>query len=115
MSEYDRVLRKAEDAPLSQSLPKALQLATATGDIEFATWIRLELLGYTSSNPAMTDTTVVPEYRTVRGQWFDAYGRLFLVNDPKLVFVNEDRLRDPVSELECFVGKSGTLTKASSI
>ena len=55
----------------------------------------------------MTHDVVVPEYRTVGGQWYDEFGRVFLVTDPKLGFVNETRLRPGVEELEGFVGKTG--------
>jgi hypothetical protein len=108
------MIEKAEKLPLSQSLPSALRLALAANDSELATWIRLELLGYTRDNPAMTQQIVVPEYRTVRGQWFDSYGRLFLVQDPKLDFMNETRLRAAVGELESFVGADGVLSQSMS-
>jgi hypothetical protein len=55
----------------------------------------------------MTHDVVVPEYRTVGGQWYDEFGRVFLVTDPKLGFVNETRLRPGVEELESFVAKTG--------
>ncbi len=113
--DYERLLRDLGHAPLSRCLPGALHPALGANDAELATWIRLELLGYTGANPAMTSKTVVPEYRTVRGQRFDAFGRPLIIQNPRLSFVNEERLRDPVGELEGFVGKTGTLTKASSL
>ncbi len=111
MSEYDRVIQRAERHPLSQSLPSALRLALESSDQEFAAWIRYELLGYTSENPVMTPEVVVPTYRTVRGQWFDHYGRPLVLSDPNLAFVSETRLRAPVGELESFVGAHGVLTQ----
>lgn len=104
MNTFERLLTVVEEQPLSRSLPAALRIATAIGDAELASWIRLELMGYLSDNPAMTEHTVVPEYRSVAGQWRDDYGRPLVVNDPNLGFINETRLRLGVSELEGIAG-----------
>ncbi len=42
------------------------------GDEDLESWIRLELMGYLSDNPAKT--TVVPEYRSVSDQRPDDNG-----------------------------------------
>jgi hypothetical protein len=107
--DFDRLIEEVHRRPLSASLPKVLRLAEAIGDSALATWVRLELLGYLSSNPAMTERTMVPEYRTVGGQWFDTYGRPLLITDPNLAFINETRLRSSVLELEGFVGTTEIL------
>ena len=57
----------------------------------------------------MTESTVVPEYRTVSGQWFDEYNRRLALSDPNLAFINETRLRLGAAELESFVGVNGIL------
>jgi AbiTii len=106
---YDELIENAHKLPLSAILPRVLRLAESTADKDFATWVRLELLGYLESNPAMTDKTVVPEYRTVGGQWFDAYGRRLVFENPDLGFINETRLRSGVAELESFVGATGVI------
>ncbi len=100
MTTFERLLEIIEKQPLSQSLPATLQIATAIGDEELSTWIKLELMGYIEDNPAMTEKTVVPKYRIVPGQWYDDFGRQLVINDPSLAFINEIRLREGVGELE---------------
>jgi hypothetical protein len=107
-SDYSKLLENAHKLPLSATLPNVLRLAESTGEGELATWIRLELLGYSASNPVMTEQTEIPEYRTVGGSWFDAYGQC-LVLEPSLGFINEIRLQPGVTELESFVGPTGTI------
>lgn len=109
MSGFDQVIKLTEEEPLSRSLPAALRLANALPDQTWSEWLRLELMGYTRDNPSLKESTVVPTYRSVAGQWRDEYGRLFLVPDPKLGFVNETRLRFGVAELES-VMSNGTGT-----
>jgi hypothetical protein len=100
MNMFDRVLKAAEEQPLSKILPAALRLANSADDEALASWIRLELMGYVPGNPTMRDDTVVPEYRGVGGQWFNEYGRRLVIEDPDLGFINEVRLRQGVAELE---------------
>lgn len=109
MSTFERLLSIVEEQPLSRSLPAALRIANAIGDQELASWIRLELMGYLLDNPTMTQHTVVPEYRSVAGQWRDDYGRPLLLEDPKLGFINETRLRLGVAELEGIASGTGML------
>lgn len=82
--------------PLSKALAETLFWAESAGDAEFVRWLRLESLGYWAGNPVMTESTVVPEYRTVSGHWFDEYNRRLALSDPKLAFINETRLRFPI-------------------
>jgi hypothetical protein len=109
LSIFEHLLSIVEEQPLSRSLPAALRIATAIGDEDLASWIRLELMGYLPDNPAMTQYTVVPEYRSVAGQWRDDYGRPLLLEDPNLGFINETRLRPGVAELEGIAGGTGML------
>lgn len=100
---------RIHDWPLSKALAKALVWAESAGDAELVRWLRLESLGYWTGNPVMTDSTIVPEYRTVSGEWFDDYNRRLVLSDPKLAFVNETRLRLGAAELESYVGVTGVL------
>ena len=105
----DAILAELHRVPLSATLSQVLRLADRTSDQELSTWARLELLGYTTENPVMTDAMFVPEYRTVRGQWFDVYNRPLVLDDPKLGFINEIRLRHGTSELESLAGATGVI------
>ena len=58
----------------------------------------------------MTEETVVPEYRTVVGTRSDEYGRPLVIKDPNLYFINEDRLRQGVAELEKFSSYESDIT-----
>lgn len=106
---YDAILHASKDGPLGKSLASTLRVAVRTHDTELSTWSRLELMGYVTENPAMTEQIVVPEYRSVGGHWTDEYGRALILEDPKLAFLNETRLRFGVLELESFVGASGMI------
>jgi len=100
VNSFEKLLAVVEQQPLSQSLPRALLIATRIDDEELGRWIRLEVMGYFADNPALTVETVVPEYRSVSGQWYDDFGRALAINDPGLAFINEIRLRPGVAELE---------------
>jgi len=54
------------EKPLSQVLPRALQLAQAIRNQDLEHWVRMELYGYTQEG-GMTEGDVVPEYREVTG------------------------------------------------
>lgn len=103
----DKILSESHREPLSAVLSQVLRLAEHAGDQELSMWARLELIGYTTENPVMTEEVFVPEYRTVRGQWFDVYNQLLVVDDPELEFINETRLRHGVSELEGIASAAG--------
>lgn len=106
----EELLRYAQESPLSSSLPIVLREEIASGNEDLARWARLELLGYYADNPAMTKETRVPEYRIIRGQWFDIYKRRLVITDPGLDFVNEIPLRSGVLELEGFIGTTEGIT-----
>jgi hypothetical protein len=106
---FERLQRIVEESPLSRSMPAVLSAATLIDCDELAAWTRLELIGYYSDNPAMTDAVVVPEYRAVAGNWYDDFGRMFLIDDANLNFVNQLRLRQGVAELEGFATATGPL------
>lgn len=93
---YDELL---SIEPLSKCLQKANCAVEAIGPQELRDWLRLELAGYYSSNKALTEDTVVPEYRTVVGQHVDLYGRVLQISADES-FINEMRLREGVEELE---------------
>jgi len=97
---YEDLVDNVAAQALSQSLPRVLTVATSIRDDSLATLVKLELMGYWEDNPEMSADVVVPEYRTVAGNWYDDYGRRFLVQDEKIAFVNEIRLRQGVAELE---------------
>jgi len=109
MNAFERLLTLVEEQPLSRSLPTALIVASTIADKSLASWVRLELMGYLAGNPAMRDDTIVPEYRSVTGQWYDDYGRMFALDDSQLGFINELRLREGVAELEGLAAGGGTL------
>src|SRR4030043_1349614 len=91
---YNEILRDLRSPKsLSEILSSVLILSKKIKDKELEEWTQLEMSGYVSANPAMTDDVTVPEYRTVPGQYNDIYGRPLIITDPKLQFVNEYRLR----------------------
>jgi hypothetical protein len=92
--------------PLSEVMVLALELGHRAEDEELVKWASLELNGYFSTNPALTEDVIVPEYRTVAGLFSDEYGRPFIIPDPKLYFVNERRIREGVNELERYAKSS---------
>lgn len=85
--------------PMSQVLPRALQLAQLLGHQQLEHWVRMELYGYTKEG-GMTDTDVVPEYREITGRYMDEYNRILQIEDPKLHFINGYRLRFGARQLE---------------
>jgi uncharacterized protein (TIGR02391 family) len=87
---------------LSEIFPSALIFSKELKDKDLEKWLQLEMNGYIRPNPALTADVVVPEYRTVPGQYYDIYGRPLVLSDPKMSFVNEYRLRHGVVELEKF-------------
>jgi len=99
MTTVKTILNNIDSMPLSNSLGKALRLSQQTKSKDFEKWCRLELIGYSSSNPAMDENIVVPEYRTVVGQHADYYGRPLILEE-NLSFINKTRLRHGVPEIE---------------
>lgn len=101
------LLRKIDKRPLSEIFPTVIRMAKSSGNPNLEKWSRLELHGYWNTNEALTDEVVVPEYRTVPGQWLDDFGRVLLIDQPGLEFLNEMRLRQGVLELEGWIGADG--------
>jgi hypothetical protein len=95
--------------PLSKALQTASRIVATTDEEEYKRWLRLELAGYFAGNSALSEDTVVPEYRTVTGQHFDLYGNRLQL-ESKLSFVNEMRLREGVEELESLASSRDMVT-----
>jgi hypothetical protein len=107
--DFERLLSTIESDPLSRTLPRVIRLAQTAGERDLENWARLELHGYWRGNPAMSEQVVIPDYRTVAGQWSDDYGRPLVIQQAELGFVNEIRLREGAVELEGLVGAKGPL------
>ena len=97
---YKQLVSKASSAPLSELFPLVLQIAKVIQRKDLEKWALLEFNGYFNTNPALTKDVIVPKYRTVPGQRKDEFGRPLILEDQELSFINEDRLRQGVSELE---------------
>ena len=98
---YQQLREKVAVAPLNEVLSLLLLLANDVQNNDLAIWTQLELLGYFATNPVMTESTVLPEYRAVTGQWCYANGAPLVVDDPEVTnLINHFRLRNPVAELE---------------
>ena len=102
---FDALMKKIANDPLSKSLPLVLRIAITINDVSFSKWVKLELNGYFNTNPELTEEVVVPEYRTVTGYHCDDFDRKLMIKDPNLSFVNTTRLRFGVAELEKFSNK----------
>lgn len=66
------------EKPLSQILPRALELAQLVEDRDFEHWVRMELFGYNREG-RMNENDVVPEYRQVTGRHLDQAGQMLQV------------------------------------
>ncbi len=93
------------EKPLSQVLPRALQLALLIKDPDLEHWLRMELYGYTQEG-GMAEQDTVPEYREITGRYMDEYNRMLQIQDPRFDFVNGYRFRLGVRQLEEIAGKS---------
>lgn len=105
----DDILEKVSELELSAVLPKVLTVAKQIDDKEFVKWILLETSGYFNTNPAMTDDVTVPKYRNVPLQSYDKYGKLFNIDNPSFLHVNDYPVREGVAELEANSKKDGLL------
>jgi AbiTii len=94
---------------ISTILERVIEIAKEKADVDLEKWAHLELEGYYSTNRYLTEQDVVPAYREVAGEHRDVYGRPLLIEDPRLSFVNTDRLRMAVSELEAAANKEGLM------
>jgi hypothetical protein len=106
---YEKIIEQITDRPVSESLTDLILFAQLVGDKELERWAKLESDGYLAENPAMREDDVVPEYRTIAGQYRDYWDRPLVIQDPKLLFIQQDRLRNPAIELEGFAKSTGLL------
>jgi hypothetical protein len=95
----DWIQKYGTEKPLSQVLPRALQLAQLIRGRDLEHWVRMELYGYNREG-GMTEQDAVPEYRAVTGRYLDQYNRILHIDDPELGFVNSYRFRYGVRILE---------------
>ncbi|KYP79230.1 TIGR02391 family protein [Ferroacidibacillus organovorans] len=86
-----------------------LEVAIQCSDEEAIHWTKLELGGYTKENSELRETDKVPAYRTVIGQYYDAYNRPIGVADSRLAFLLEYPIRDSLPELQAYSEKDGLL------
>lgn len=100
---HQQLIQEVTTQPLSQLLPKVHHLAIAIGDKELEKWSGLEIDGYYNTNYHLDESTEVPSYRQIVGQYFDVLGRPIVFEDPKLAFLSEYRLRQGVPELDSLV------------
>tara|TARA_R110000868_G_scaffold407712_1_gene689421 strand:- start:40 stop:660 length:621 start_codon:yes stop_codon:yes gene_type:complete len=107
---FQKILDNLDDESLNNSLSKSLRLAKQKGLSDFENWLQLELLGYTNNNDALNEKSEVPEYRSVTGRHLDQFGRPILVADDRLLFLNDVRLRNSISELERLSTRDETVT-----
>ena len=107
-SRLEELIRWIQDQgvekPLSQVLPRALQLSQLLGDHDLEHWVRMELYGYTQEG-GMTEKDAVPEYREVTGRYMDEHNRMLHIENPALHFVNGYRFRYGVRQLEELASK----------
>ena len=96
--------------PVSYSLTNLATLAAAVGHDEIQRWTALEADGYFNDNRAAIEGTKVPDYRQVAGQYFDGFGRPFVIPDPQIRFIQQVPLRQPVAELEAMISHDGMLS-----
>jgi hypothetical protein len=100
MELYHEIEEGCTSLPLSQLFPMVLRLAKLIGNTSLARWVQLEVDGYIRENPVMGEDIEVPAYRSVSGERTDEFDRPLLLQDPRLQFINEERLRQGVAELE---------------
>jgi uncharacterized protein (TIGR02391 family) len=101
IKDYNTILEAVKGGKkLSEILPSVLILAKQINNQDLVKWTQLELGSYFNSNSALTEDVTVPEYRTVVGQYFGAYKRPLVFEDPGMQFVNQVRMRNSVAELE---------------
>ena len=99
---YQKLRDTVTVAPLTEVLPQLLLLAKDLKATTLECWTQLELQGYLATNQAMTEETVVPEYRGVTGLWYNAHNQPLIIQDDAELSntINSYRLRNGVAELE---------------
>ena len=98
-----------DSLPLDSLLSRIVRFAQENKYAELERWARLELNGY-YGHSGMTETDVVPEYREISGEYYDEYRRPLVIDDPKLQFINSDRLRQGAIELMEYSRANGYLS-----
>jgi hypothetical protein len=106
-SEVKNLLGDLAESPLRESLRRAQILAQRSEKPDFAAWCQLELDGYSSFVSSNTRDTVVPVYRTVKGQHTDVTGTPLVVSSGQTFF--EVRLSNGVEELEILPASGDTV------
>lgn len=96
----DSLRDRAHTAPVSELLLGLVRLAKAAGRDDIFRWAKLECDGYHSGNPLAAKDDVVPEYRTVAGRYFDQFGRMLNIRDPKISIINSHRVEWSTAEIE---------------
>jgi hypothetical protein len=97
------------EKPVSQVLPRVLELAQRVGERDLEHWTRMELVGYDREG-GMKEEEVVPEYRGVTGRYLNRHGQMLHLANPRLGFVNIHRFRFGVSELEQLAARTDAIT-----
>jgi len=100
--DFNEILGMAKEEKLSKIMPELIHFATEIENDELKQWLLLEYNGYYGGNKAANESTEVPEYRQVHGQFFDYYERPLIIENPDLSFINFLKLRNTISELENF-------------
>ncbi|SRR6266545_4302181 len=109
-SVLEKLLRDADDKPLSGVLPRVVRFGEAAQLTDLAKWAQLELGGYLAENAAMVEDIVVPEYRTVGGRWFDEWNRPLVVEDAEIAaLIQQRRLREGIHQLEVIARSTGSV------
>ena len=103
-----KTLTELSSCSLQETLQETLRLIRGRGCEELERWLKLELNGYWTSNPAMTDDTLVPDYRQIVGEHMDDYGGRLVIPLQDLAFVNTSYARWGVIDLEQMYLKGGT-------
>ena len=95
------ILQIRSGEKLSAIAMSAIVVAKRLKNADLESWLKLELNGYLNTNPDFHGETI-PEYRTVVGNYFDGLKQRIEIENPALAFVNENRLRNGIEELEQF-------------
>jgi uncharacterized protein (TIGR02391 family) len=110
ISKNELIERLRSNEKLSSIFPSLLIFAKVIKDSDLEKWTLLEMNGYYNTNPAAKDKTNVPEYRKVFGQYHDIYNRPLIISDPKISFINEYKLNNPIVELEEMSKSNGLMS-----
>lgn len=95
------------DNTVSEILERVIEIAEEQKDTDLQKWAHLELEGYYSTNRYLSQDDEVPDYREIAGEHRDIYGRPLVIKDSRFDFVNIDRLRASVTEIEEAAKKEG--------